>query len=409
MSPDGGRAFLGGASLHYGTHTFGNPALDTYQFGQLDAIRSKVPVNLAARVCRDDPAPNKRSCNTTSDCVTVGGGPCTAASPELSFKHQISLVDWRGTSAPRDLTIDRGVLHAQIVGTSTWEKLMPYENVHDTQAFIWHCSFDPIDDGNTEDDFFDPTDPERLLGPSSTCFPEFVFGYIGDTDGPFNPVDIGRASDGPGLQGSVGIGTWVESRFDLSRFRGRSIRLRFVLTSVQPPGHISWEDTFMWNPVPYDDGWYVDDLRVSQTLGAASATVTLDAADNSALPGNIDGDARGDECDCAPFDPSVFAVAEVTGLRLDPDRVTLRWDSAIPGSGPATVHDVVRGVLTELPVGGGSQEICLESGTAGTTATDSENPPSGAGFWYLVRSRNSCGGTYGVQSGGAERMTAACP
>ena len=35
--------------------------------------------------------------------------------------------------------------------------------------------FDPADDGSDEDDYFDPTDPNRRLGPSSTCAPEFAF------------------------------------------------------------------------------------------------------------------------------------------------------------------------------------------------------------------------------------------
>ena len=67
----------------------------------------------------------------------------------------------------------------------------------------------------------------RSQGPSSTCAPEFSFAHQGDTDGTFDPQDVGDASP-PGLEGAFGIGTWVESRFDLSRFRGRSIRIRFL-------------------------------------------------------------------------------------------------------------------------------------------------------------------------------------
>ena len=96
-----------------------------------------------------------------------------------------------------------------------WRKISPYQNLYDSQTvdYYWECLFDPTDDGNTEDDY-DPTDPERRLGPSSTCHPEFVFSRVGaiffsDT---FDAQDIHHASAaGPGLQGSLGPGTWVES------------------------------------------------------------------------------------------------------------------------------------------------------------------------------------------------------
>src|SRR6185369_16521765 len=102
-------------------------------------------------------------------------------------------------------------------------------------------------------------------------------------------------------------GTWVESRFDLSRYRGRSIQLRWLVTSLKVSGTMTVQDLFHFNPNPNDDGWYVDDVRVTQTLGASSPTVTLDSADNSGLPGNLDGDPQGDDCDCAPSDPTAFA------------------------------------------------------------------------------------------------------
>jgi hypothetical protein len=41
----------------------------------------------------------------------------------------------------------------------------------------------------------------------------------------------------------------------------------------------------MWNPNPSDDGWYVDDVRVTQTLGTATPTASVDATNNAALPG----------------------------------------------------------------------------------------------------------------------------
>ena len=282
-SADGGRAYAGTRSLHYGVHILPGFNLDTLRLSQLDAIRNTAAVNLAARICRHDPSPTPRACNQAADCVAVGGGPCGAARPELSFKHQINMVYSREVGR----SINRGVVAAQIAGSSVWQKLEPYVNVYDVQGddTFSNCMFDPNDDGNTESDYFDPADPQRRFGPSSTCYPEFSFGFLGDTDGPFHPTHLGHASDGPGLQGSLGIGTWVESKFDLSALRGRSIRFRFLVTTLKVSDISTYQALFMWNPTPVDDGWYVDDVRVNQTLGAALPTASTDATDNSALPG----------------------------------------------------------------------------------------------------------------------------
>jgi hypothetical protein len=126
---------------------------------------------------------------------------------------------------------------------------------------------------------------------------------------------------------------------------------------------------------------------------------------------NVDGDAAGDLCDCAPTDGTVFAIpVEVAGITLPSDKFTLTWTSAQPTSGSSTLHDVLRGALAELPVGSGTGETCVVSGTSAATASDSALPVAGDGFWYLVRGRNSCGvGSYGVDSSGVTRSSSACP
>jgi hypothetical protein len=126
---------------------------------------------------------------------------------------------------------------------------------------------------------------------------------------------------------------------------------------------------------------------------------------------DADADAHGDACDCAPTDTSVFAVSlELAALALDVDKTTLTWTSAVSSSGAGTVHDVVRGNLGEWPVGSGGGETCLAPGVAAATSSDGATPSVGAGYWYLVRGRNSCGtGTYGIASDGSARTTNACP
>jgi hypothetical protein len=145
----------------------------------------------------------------------------------------------------------------------------------------------------------------------------------------------------------------------------------------------------------------------------ADADLACEWQDNCPLVENpdqadADGDGTGDACDPAPADPGAFALpAEALELSFAIDKVTLSWISPAPTSGASTVHDVARGALDALPVGSGT---CLISGVPDESTTDGDLPAPGQGFWYLVRGRNSIGaGTYGLQSDGSERLTAACP
>ena len=124
-----------------------------------------------------------------------------------------------------------------------------------------------------------------------------------------------------------------------------------------------------------------------------------------------DGDTRGDACDCAPADPGAWAVpGEAENLRFDADKQTLGWDSLAGQAGSGTVYDVVRGRVSQLPVGAGEDESCLASGTGETQATDADTPAVGTSAWHLVRGRNTCGpGTWGNESSGTERQTDTCP
>jgi len=126
---------------------------------------------------------------------------------------------------------------------------------------------------------------------------------------------------------------------------------------------------------------------------------------------DADGDGRGDPCDCAPADPTLWAVPpEVAGLRIEADRTSLTWGPTAQEAGPATVYDVLSGVVPELPVDGAASEICLASDLSTSAATDPTLPAAGRGLWYVVRGRNACAsGTYGRRSGGAERTSGACP
>jgi len=126
---------------------------------------------------------------------------------------------------------------------------------------------------------------------------------------------------------------------------------------------------------------------------------------------DVDADGVGDSCDCSPSDGGAFAIpAETGGLLVASDKTSIMWIMTPGASGSGTVHDLARGVITQLPVGGGASEMCVASGVSGPSAADGSTPATGTGFWYLVRGRNACGaGTYGSRSSGAPNMTAVCP
>jgi hypothetical protein len=115
------------------------------------------------------------------------------------------------------------------------------------------------------------------------------------------------------------------------------------------------------------------------------------------------------------YDHAWSTPAEVENVRFDADEETLRWDP-LP-AGAAARYDVVRGVVTELPVGSGSSESCLTpGGTLETSTSDPAVPAVWVSWWYLVRGTNFCGsGSYGnvydpgTSLHGSPRTSTACP
>jgi hypothetical protein len=280
---DGGRAHTSNHSLYYGIF-LASPVAFTTPMATLESVRTIDPINLGVGngACTGNGVP-------LACCTGVGEGNC---SPQLRFWHQVSLLDDRNLGAvPVLRSADRGVVQLQLadsdtgVATGDWIQLTPFQNVYDEQAVdnYFNCMFDPTDDGNTEDTYFDPADPDRRLGPSSTCFPDFTFGYLGDTDQGFNPTNIGNADTPPPPlpTPSLGTGTWVESKVDLSAFRGRRVRLRYLVSSLKATQE-NWEAQFMLNPSPNDDGWWIDNIAVSGTL-TNPVDVVVDTTNNAGL------------------------------------------------------------------------------------------------------------------------------
>jgi len=227
-------------------------------------------------------------------------------------------------------------------------------------------------------------------------------------------------SDGAALRATLGSGVNVSMLIDNALRQGTDeldhVRL-FAPDPVVSGSSISHFDTvatpnLLMEPVLSGD--LPHQVAVTDLTLAAMRDVgwfpdaDVDSLENSIDPDD-DNDGVADGSDCAPLLAGSFALPrEVTGVNFA-DKVTLRWNSAAPGSGPATGHDVLRGGLGHFPVGAGSPEICLAHALAGTTVTDPDRPSPGQGSWYLVRGSNDCGhGTYGAATSGT-RVSSVCP
>jgi len=417
---DDGRSFSGLRSLYMGEETA--PGMFTTPLANLEAIRTTEPINLGWG----------RACSGTAGSPCVGDADCPPAercfvvSPELTFKHQASLMDDRWQNTFGHSSASSGVVQVQVVDAlgepePPWQTIEPKVNRYDSfpMSFYFQCYFDPIDDGNTEDDFFGfyQDDPPigsiggrylsvgghyvthadwEYLGPSSTCFPQRVFASAGDSDDPFDPLNLNGPVQGPGLQGATGLGTWVEPVFSLDRFRGQSIRLRFLTSSFKmATGDETWRPNLFSEEGPEDDGWWIDDVTITHTL-MTPATVTVDSKDNAGLAFDADGDCVADDVDVIPDDPQVWALpGEVIDLTLlhtggADGTTTLRW-------GPATTMGATAVDFIVVVDDGAS---CLESNVGpDRSAIDSITSPSGVVRRFLIQAENDFGrGELGTDS-----------
>ena len=171
---------------------------------------------------------------------------------------------------------------------------------------------------------------------------------------------------------------WSLMSADISAYAGSDIEMRFHLDS-DASGHLA--------------GLAIDDVSVAWCCTAALCA---------------DGDpCTTDGCDATGCVHAPLAIpGEVAGVAFAIDKETISWSAVAD----AYTYDVVRGTVSALPVGpGGDDELCAGDLAAPST-TDPEVPAAGAGFWYVVRAKNTCGGgTFGGTSGGSPRTTTTCP
>lgn len=133
-----------------------------------------------------------------------------------------------------------------------------------------------------------------------------------------------------------------------------------------------------------------------------------DVSTESTTVGAIDTDQDGvpDASDCAPNDATAWAVpGEATGLvfPVAGNKSSMQWSAPAAPGGTAVLYDLVRSAAASSF----TTPTCLATGISATSGSDPATPP--AGFYYLVRARNVCGGNSGTGQNGAPRTVGSCP
>jgi len=264
---DGSFAHSGQNSLHWGHHFLNSRTGDSTKFRQLAAFMTD-PVNLT-------PAP----------------GP---GDLELSFFHVADMMDNNTFNLPPGQANDFGDVQIQAFDQSApgggqwgfWDRLAPFQNVYDHISYIWsafgtrptYCVLTPTDTGTGG---YAPRGVKETL-----CYPNGIWSHCGnarDTSTTFQ-------CPGPGATGSTGGGLWIETKFSLADYLGRTVRIRWIAQS--------WEfdccsSSYQELGAPWagelgDDGWWVDDIKITGAVQYAAGQ-----AAESEICNGLDDDCNG--------------------------------------------------------------------------------------------------------------------
>lgn len=167
------------------------------------------------------------------------------------------------------------------------------------------------------------------------------------------------------------------------------------------PGHLAVD------PLLQDPGSFPSCPRShSPVLDAGPAAGTADPTDLPGRPRHIDSDQNG----LAIIDMGACEGGEITNLSVAPGGV-LDWD---PGATGSTTYNLYRGLLSELWTScatdcvytqnlGAVPEATQQCGLATPGFTDTDVPPTGDGYFYLVSAEDTVEGILGFTRGGTVR------
>jgi N-acetylneuraminic acid mutarotase len=146
-----------------------------------------------------------------------------------------------------------------------------------------------------------------------------------------------------------------------------------------------------------------DTCAVGLCTGGPLRDADSDAYSDAACGGNDCNDSNS-QVWSVPMEVMILALTTVHPANPS-------WNSLQAQAGWETVYDLTSGILDGSGGINTASATCLQSGSGATSYSDARADPAlGAGYWYLVRAKNSCGtGTYGADSNDTPRTIPTCP
>lgn len=176
-----------------------------------------------------------------------------------------------------------------------WDDLVPFENVYDHVPAAWsyygdsYCVYTPTDTGTAA--------PAPNGSHETLCYSHGAFSSCGTVRGSA-PASVASCA-GPGIVDPSGSGVWVQTKFDLASYLGQRVRIRWVAETWvfdnSRPHYAAAGGA--WETSVEEDGWWLDDVRVTGVIAAQSSPVpdARPAATGSCPAGctDLDGDGYG--------------------------------------------------------------------------------------------------------------------
>jgi len=251
---------------------------------------------------------------------------------ELSFFHIADMMDNTSIEFMVGEASDFGDVQIQALDPHApgggqwgyWDKLIPFQNVYDHVSYTWstwgfgptYCVLTPTDTGLGG---YAPRGVRETL-----CFPNGVWSHCGNS----RDSDGTAQCPGPGVPGATGPGLWVQSRFSLAGYLGQTVRIRWVAQAWEFDccTNSYYELGGGWAPQIGDEGWWIDDIRIT---GALQSPAAIPGAVETCNGVDDDCDGRVDE-DPACADPDfdgVQGAADNCPLAANPDQSDFDQDA----------------------------------------------------------------------------------